>query len=136
MKNFEQKAEGTQVSSAKKHKNDLIFISALLLIILIAALAMLLFRTEGDKVVVSVDSQVFGEYSLGESQTVEIKNGDGYNVLVIENGEARVESASCPDGICSSHRPISYNGQSIICLPNNVVIEVHTTDDSHPDIIN
>ena len=136
MKNFEQKAEGTQVSSAKKHRNDLIFISALLLIILIAALAMLLFRTEGDKVVVSVDSQVFGEYSLGENQTVEIKNGDGYNVLVIENGEARVESASCPDGICSSHRPISYNGQSIICLPNSVVIEVHTTDDSHPDIIN
>ena len=124
------------MSSAKKHRNDLIFISALLLIILIAALAMLLFRTEGDKVVVSVDSQVFGEYSLGENQTVEIKNGDGYNVLVIENGEARVESASCPDGICSSHRPISYNGQSIICLPNSVVIEVHTTDDSHPDIIN
>ena len=124
------------MSSAKKHKNDLIFISALLLIILIAALAMLLFRSEGDKVVVSVDSQVFGEYSLGENQTVEIKNGDGYNVLVIENGEARVESASCPDGICASHRPISYNGQSIICLPNNVVIEVHTADDSHPDVIN
>ena len=136
MKNFEQKAEGTQVSSAKKHKNDLIFISALLFVILIASLAMLLFRTEGDKVVVSIGSQVFGEYPLGENQTVEIKNGDGYNVLVIENGEARVESASCPDGICSSHRPISYNGQSIICLPNDVVIEVHTTDDSHLDIIN
>lgn len=118
-----------------KVKNDIVLILALLLLVSAAALGSLLFRSEGDTVVVTVDGHAFGEYSLNEDRTVEIKNGDGYNLLVIEGGEARVESASCPDGICAAHRPVRHNGQSIICLPNKVVVEIRTANKSQPDII-
>ena len=50
--------------------------------------------------------------------------GGGYNLLVIKGGEAYISEASCPDGICSSHRPIKHEGRTIVCLPNKVVITV------------
>lgn len=122
-------------NGSRKFKNDIIFIVSLLLIIAIAALSMLMLRTVGDTVRVTVDGQLFGEYSLNEDRTVEIKSGDGYNILVIEDGKAHVSRASCPDGICAAHRPVGHNGESIICLPNKVVVEVRAQDRNQPDII-
>jgi hypothetical protein len=118
-----------------KLRNDIIFVSALLAVIILAALGMLLFRSSGDTVAVTVDGKLFGEYTLNENRTVEIKTDRGFNLLVIKDGKAFVESASCPDGICSSHKPVSYDGESIICLPNKVVITVNSQDGSAPDII-
>ena len=47
-----------------------------------------------------------------------------------------MENASCPDGICVSHRPIFRDGESIVCLPNRVVITVVSDGDTaSPDIV-
>lgn len=119
----------------RRQRHDLILIAALLLITAAAALGMLLFRTSGDSVTVTVDGQLWGSYSLHEDRVVEIVSDSGSNLLVIAEGAAYVREASCPDGICSSHRPIRHDGESIICLPNRVVIEVHTGDSRQPDII-
>lgn len=124
-----------KIDKSKKLRNDIIFISALLSVIVLAVLGMLLFRSSGDTVTVTVDGNIFGEYSLNKEITVEIKTTYGTNILVIKDGKAYVESASCPDGICSSHKPISYGGESIICLPNKVVITVNKPNDDRPDII-
>ena len=117
-------------------KNDIIFVSALFSVILVAVLGMLLFRTSGNTVTVTIDGKMFGEYSLGRNRSIEIKSELGSNLLVIKDGKAYVESASCPDGICANHRPISYDGESIICLPNKVVIVIDNKQDTDaPDII-
>lgn len=112
--------------NTKKIKNDIIFILALLLVLAIIGCCILLFRKEGDTVKVTIDGQLFGTYSLEQDRIVEIKTENGYNILVIENGTARIEEASCPDGICSSHRPIRFSGSSIICLPNKVVVSIES----------
>lgn len=122
-------------TSGRKTKNDLIFILVLLLLAGVATLTLLLTRTEGDTVTVTVDGVLFGEYSLHENRSIEIRCENGYNLLVIEDGRARIESADCPDGICSSHRPITYHGESIICLPNRVVVEIRSRSNQQPDII-
>ncbi len=124
-----------ETKKKRKMKNDIIFVSALLSVILVAVLGMLLFRSSGDTVTVTVDGKSFGEYSLDRNCSVEIKTEYGFNLLVIKDGKAYVESASCPDGICSAHKPISYDGESIICLPNKVVVHVDKQDVSAPDII-
>ena len=125
----------TTANTRQRTKNDVRLIVALLLLLAVATLALLLFRTEGDSVTVTVDGKLWGEFSLLEDRVVEIKNGDDYNQLIIRDGKAYVEYASCPDGICAAHRPVSFGGESIICLPNKVVIEVHTADNNQPDII-
>ncbi len=119
----------------KGTKHDILLIAALLCLVLVAALLLFLLRTPGDTVTVTVDGRLYGEYSLAENRSVEIRSGDRYNLLIIADGSAYVSRASCPDGICAAHRPVSHDGESIICLPNKVVIEVHTQNRNQPDII-
>ena len=124
-------------NNTRKIKNDVIFIAALLLVLAIIGGCLLLFRKEGNTVKITVDGQLFGTYSLDKNQTIEIKTEKGYNLVVIENGTVRVEEASCPDGVCSSHRPIRFSGSSIICLPNKVVVSVENdeNDEGGLDIV-
>ena len=122
----------------RKFKNDLIFIVVLLAAVSLLGLAFFFFRAEGDVVTVTVDGAVYGTYFLSEPIRVEIRTGDEQeqiNVLVIEDGRAYMEYASCPDGICAAHKPILRSGESIVCLPHRVVVTVHKTDSQNPDII-
>ncbi len=115
--------------SEKKNKfrNDVILVT----VILIIAVTVLLFingtKVTGDRVVVKIDGEETEVYSLSENIEFEIKTGknnENINVVVIENGMVRVTEADCPDGICKDYRPISYVGQTIVCLPHKVVIEI------------
>ena len=119
----------------RKLKNDIVFISALLLVFLIIGGCLFLFRGEGDTVTVTIGRKFYGEYPLHEDRVVEIKGDGTLNVLVIQEGKAYMAEASCPDGICSSHRAVSKDGESIICLPNKVVIEIRARGQEQPDII-
>ena len=47
---------------------------------------------------------------------------------MIENGSVVMEWADCPDQLCVNHRSISRDGESIICLPNRVVVSIEGTD--------
>ncbi len=119
-------------SGRRKLRNDIIFIAGLLLIVSIIGACMFLLRGDGDMVYVTVDGNLYGTYPLANDTRVEIRTGDDgeqCNVLVIRNGTAYVEEATCPDGICVAHRPISRDGESIACLPHRVAITVHAIND-------
>ena len=73
-------------------------------------------------VVVHVDGEITGIYDLAEDG--EIPVNDGTNLLEIKDGEVSMTRADCPDQICVHPRAISADGESIICLPNRVVVEI------------
>ncbi|MBQ8846674.1 MAG: NusG domain II-containing protein [Lachnospiraceae bacterium] len=137
--NQEVKSTPTAKNGGRLFRNDVIFIAALLVVVSLCGLCFYLFRGEGDKVVVTVDGTEYGTYSLAEDVRVEIRTGaedEELNVLVIKDGQAYVENATCPDGICAGHKPISREGESIVCLPHKVVITVYTTEEKDaPDIV-
>lgn len=137
--NQEVKTAPTAKNGGRLFRNDVIFIAVLLLTVSAFGLCFYLLRGEGDRVVVTVDGKEFGSYSLTEDVTVEICTGaqnENLNVLVIKGGKAYVETATCPDGICAGHKPISREGESIVCLPHKVVITVYATEEKDaPDII-
>ena len=119
-------------------RNDILLILALLIICAIGATYLFVFREGGDTVRVTVNGDLFGVYSLAQDRTVDIQSADGsaYNRLVIRDGRAYMESASCPDGICVHHRAIYRNGESIVCRPNGVVVTtVLENDKEGPDIV-
>lgn len=111
----------------KKIRNDLILVGALIGVLLLVGGGLLLLRSEGDTVVVTVNGEEYATYPLSKNTEVDIltgENGEQVNRLVIKDGKAFVASATCPDGICASHKPISHDGESIICLPHKVVVTV------------
>lgn len=118
-----------QSANKRKRRNDVIFIAALVAVVAVAGVCLYLFRGEGNTVTVSVDGKVIATYSLDEDRVEDIHTGkDGLNRLVIKDGKAWVETASCPDGICAAHKPIHRDGESIVCLPNKVVVTVTVTE--------
>ena len=73
----------------------------------------------------ATDSQDTENLSEKENiQRIEIPGKVGKCILVISDGKADMESADCPNQICVHHSAISHIGETIICLPNRVVIEV------------
>ena len=122
-----KKSEKENFSNKNKIRNDVILAA----VIVIIAVAGLLFingtRVEGNRVVVKINGVETQSYSLSENTEFEIKTGknnSNYNIVVIENGKVRVTDADCPDGICKEYRAISYVGQTIVCLPHKVVVEI------------
>ena len=118
-------------------RNDVIFIAALLVVVAVAGACLYFFRGEGDTVTVSVDGTIIATYPLDVDRVEDIHTGtDGLNRLIIRDGKAWVETASCPDGICAAHKPIHRSGESIVCLPNKVVVTVQKADATdQPDVI-
>ena len=138
MNQTNQTTKPTAAGGGRKFRNDLIFITAILVIVVMIAAALFFLRGEGSTVQVEVDGTVIGIYPLSVDREVEIKtgeNGEELNLLVIKDGKATVTTATCPDGICAAHRPISREGESIICLPHKVVVTVIGGSGEEPDVI-
>jgi len=116
----------------RKIRNDIILVLCLLLIAVIGLAYLYLFRDKGDTVKVTVDGNQIGIYSLNENMTKDIitgEKGENLNRLIIKDGKAYMETATCPDGICVNHNPIFRDGESIVCLPNGVVVTIIKNDD-------
>ncbi len=108
----------------KKYRNDIFLVAIILLITLIVLVVFKLNQTEGEIVKVSIDGKTTHCYNLSDNIKTDIINGDNKNVLVIKDGQTFVESATCPDKICVAHRKISKTGETIVCLPHKLVIEI------------
>ncbi|NLO10612.1 MAG: NusG domain II-containing protein [Clostridiales bacterium] len=116
-------------------KNDFYLIGGIILFIAIGFLLMLLFRTEGSKVLITIDGKEHKIFNLNEDTTYEILHDGNRNVLEIKDGYVSMIEASCPDKLCVKHRRIHYDNESITCLPNRVVLRVIGGEDSELDAI-
>lgn len=118
-------------------KNDLF----LILILLLAASAWWGFTQWSagsagpSQVKIWQDKILVGTYPLDapQSVTLPLDSSYGHNVLVIENGTVRMEESSCPDQVCVHTGTIDKPGQTIVCLPNRVVIEITGSKESPID---
>ena len=117
----------------KMKKMDFILV---LTVVILAVGGLLIYnilgQKEAGKVMVEVDGEVYGEYELHENQEVLINDT---NVLLIENGQANMCEANCPDQICVDHVAVSKNGETIVCLPNKVVVTIKEAVESELDAV-
>lgn len=84
--------------------------------------------TGGATVIIEHDGELWGKYSLYESQVIDIDTDTGHNQAVIENGKVYMAEANCPDHYClGQHKEkggIDASNETIVCLPNKIVISV------------
>lgn len=111
---------------SRKNRNEFILILVLAAVILIGFLFVRLQRQKDAFTVdVSVDGTTIATYRLDEEVDTWI---DGYqggkNHLVIHDGCARIEEADCPAKLCVKQGTVSESGESVVCLPNRVVVAV------------
>ena len=118
-------------------KNDILLIAVILVLALVTYVGVSFFQgvnTHDAEAVVLIDGEEYGSFPLANDLTERIELEDGsYNVLVIVDGKADITEASCPDGICVSHRAVNKQKQSITCLPNKLVVEIRNGEASDVD---
>lgn len=102
-----------------------------ILILYVIIMSMILFiiigflqHKEGEKVCITIDGLLYGEYNLTENQVITIDEPFGHNQIRIENGMVFMSEADCPDKYCIEYKPISKTNETIICLPHKLVVEV------------
>ena len=84
-------------------------------------------RPPAATVVVRVGGTLRASYSLMENRVVTVTGvGGGTNELHIEEGTVYLTEASCPDHLCVKQGIIRRAGESIVCLPNQVVVELRS----------
>lgn len=118
-------------------KKDVILIGVIVVIAAVSALLIMFIQREaGAMVRITIDGVLYGEYSLSEEQFISIDEESGHNRIVIEDGCAYMADADCPDKYCMDYKPIAKGGETIICLPHRLVVEVTgARDRQQPDVI-
>ena len=111
---------------ANTRRNDLLLAAAILLAALLLWGGLRLWSGgEGElDAVVTVDGARRAALPLSEDARLEIVSEGGVNLLVIADGAAYIESADCLNQICVHSRPISQEGELIVCLPHKVVVAI------------
>ncbi len=121
------------LTADKKLLADLCVILAMLLLAGVLFLALRLGREEGGVAVVRVDGRETERHALSVDGVFPLNGGS--NVLVVENGEAWLSEANCPDLLCVKMGKIRYAGQTITCLPNRLTVTVEGGESNGIDFV-
>lgn len=77
---------------------------------------------EGAEAAIEVEGRHIGPYPLKEDRVLEVRGSLGLTEIEIRDGKIRVMAAPCRDKICMKQGWISRSGESLICLPNRVMV--------------
>ena len=87
-------------------------------------------KNTGQYIRIEHNSKLVGEYPLNEDKEIVLEDPGQYNKVVIKNGKAYMKEANCRDQICVHMKEINVDGETIVCLPNRVYIEVVDKSDN------
>ena len=117
----------------RKPRPELNLIAALLVLAGVLYLALNLGRREGGVAVVRVNGVEVERHALAVDGSFSLNGGS--NILVIQDGQAWLSEANCPDLLCVKMGKIHYTGQVITCLPNRLTVTVEGGESNGVDLV-
>lgn len=123
-------------------KMDIVIIAVLLILSFTPHLIFFKTSQKGSKnnyAIIQVDGKIHKKIDLSKvkkSEKVNLNLPNGKNTLLIKNNSIQMYSANCNDALCVKQGNISKVGQTIICLPHKLIIEIKGDElDSKDDLI-
>ncbi|UZQ48927.1 NusG domain II-containing protein [Clostridium kluyveri] len=116
--------------------DKIVIIVLLILSILPTGIVMLVKSNKGNSnIVIKVDNKVaknipLNKTSKSKTYKFEFKSNIGY--LEVKDGKVRMlemDNEICPNAICSDTGWIDKGYQSIVCLPNNIIVTIEGSKD-------
>ncbi|MHC1723071.1 MAG: NusG domain II-containing protein [Aminipila sp.] len=81
-------------------------------------------NNQGDTALITVAGKEFGRYSLAENKTITVRQDGHINKVNIKDGTVSMSFSDCSNQICVHTGTISKTSQSIVCLPNKVMVQI------------
>lgn len=99
------------------------FVYAAVLLVLALSCFFHFSRANGNTVLIKTPTEQLS-FSLVENRTVTLEKNEYPLTIEIKNGTVCVIAAACPDHICMHTPAISKSGESIVCLPARVSVQI------------
>lgn len=115
-------------------KKDMILIAVVLVIALISFMMIKVTQKDGKEVIVTVNGEEVYKTSIKKEQTYKIPVKNGTNIMQIKDGKVTMKQADCKDQICADHKAIEKSGETIVCLPHKVVIEIKSQNGKEQEL--
>lgn len=123
-------ADVLYVKKSKVFRSTDVILVILILVIIGLSFALAFQKDEGKTVEIYLDGELLYRVPLNIDKVIEI---DNVGKIIIENNTVRVQEMDCPNKICEQQGAISRARQSIICLPNKLIVTV--IGESNLDVI-
>ena len=116
----------------KPNKDDIFVGSFLVLLIVSLIIALFAVQNSDDHYVyVKYDSNIVHQMDLHQDEVFIMHYGDekypdllGDFEVTVKDGKVSITQNTCPQSYCKHIGPISHKGQSLVCAPNRIVIEI------------
>lgn len=90
-------------------------------LILVSVFCLILFmRKSAETVEIKENNKTVYVGKLNESKEIKLS----HNTVVIKDNKAYMKCSDCKNQICVKTGKISKSGETVICLPNRVIIEI------------
>lgn len=121
----------------KSNRFWIILIAALLIVSAAASIFVYRYHVSGSVVGVYQHGELIERIHLDTvttPYTFTVGSEENYNVISVERGRICVSEASCPDHVCINTGWLSDGAIPIVCLPNELVIQLEGKNDASVDI--
>ncbi len=114
--------------SVSMKRNDYILILGIFIISVLSFIGFQIYSINDEqcKVQITVDGDVLSTVPLNKNQEIHVGE---HNFIVIKDGMVYMKEADCPDKLCVHQNTIDSTGESIICLPNKVIVTIIGCED-------
>jgi hypothetical protein len=111
------------------NKQDFKLIGIILFIILLLFIPSLINNDVASKAYVYYDNHLIKTIDLSVDKTLEytVKGYNGDVVIETEKNKIRVKRETSPLNLCSKQGWVTSSLESIVCLPNKIVIKIEST---------
>lgn len=110
------------------NKNDFKMILIVTLVICVLFIIYFFNKEEANTALVYHGSDLILTIDLNIDNKYVVQGDNGEVVIIVSNKKIKVENENSPYHLCSKQGYISKTGESIVCLPNKIIIELPNND--------
>lgn len=111
-------------------KGDFVILALVLALAVLPLLLLLQEESAPAKALVRQNGRLLRALPLDTDCTMAFTLEDGINVVEISDGTVRIIQADCPDGTCMRMGPICRTGETLVCLPHRLTVEITGADEA------
>jgi hypothetical protein len=100
---------------------------------LIAAVPLVRSSDGAPRVRIIAQGELAGIYPLDSDNEIEIERDGHRNVVVIKDNTVHMDYSDCKNQVCVNTGKISKPGETIVCLPNYVIVEIVSSEEGGED---
>ena len=100
---------------------------------LIAAVPLVRSSDGAPMVRIIAQGELAGIYPLDSDNEIEIERDGHRNVVVIKDNTVHMDYSDCKNQVCVNTGKISKAGETIVCLPNYVIVEIVSSEEGGED---